>query len=115
MKMVTILYGWSMVQLSSAAQLGMLVNNQNHQVVFLNIGHFTTNVNLHHVRIPVTLNMILNAPKLALQKIKNQSKIVNKTTIAELKKNGNYKESVSLTRAIVQQSSNTAEEIVAIT
>ena len=58
-----------MVQLSSTAQLCMPVNNQNHQVLFSNIGHFATNVNFHHVRIPVNLTTILNAPKLALQKI----------------------------------------------
>ena len=88
--------------------------NQSHQVVFSNIEHFTTNVNFYHLRIPVNLTSIVNAPKLALLKIKSQSKNMYKTMIAKSKKNGDYNESNSLTRAIAQQSYDTAEDIATI-
>ena len=76
MKMVTILCLSLMMQLSSAAQLGMPITNQNYQVIFSNIGHFAMNVNFNNVRIPVNLTTILNTAKLALEKIKSQKRYV---------------------------------------
>ena len=107
MKMVTTLCLYSMMQLSSAAQLGMPITNQNHQVIFSNIRHFDTNVNFHHVRIPVNLTTIINTPKAALQKIKAQNRNVYTTTIAELKKTVGFNQSDSLSEAIAHQSFNT--------
>ena len=78
------------------------------------MGHFATNVNFHHVRIPVNLTTIINTPKLALQKIKAQNKNVYTMTIAELKKTQGFNQSDSLAEAIAQQSFNTAEDIATI-
>ena len=114
MKMEIILCLWSMMQLFSAAQLGVPITNQNHQVIFSNIGHFATNVKFHHVRIPVNQTTIFNAPKLALQKIKSQSRNVYKMTIAELKKSGDFNDRDTLSRAIALQSYDTAEDIATI-
>ena len=71
-------------------------------------------MNFHHVRIPLNFTTNFNAPKLALQKVKSQSKNVYKTTIGVLKKNGNYSDSDSLTQAITQQSYDPAEDIATI-
>ena len=106
--MATILCLYLMMQLSSAAQLGMPITNQNHQVIFSNIGHFATNVNFHHVRIPVNLTTIIDTPKAPLQKIKAQNRDVYTTTIADLKKTVGFNQSDSLSEAIAQQSFNTA-------
>ena len=102
------------MQLSSAAQLGMPITNQNHQVMISNIGHFATNVNFHHVRIPVNLTTIINTPKAALQKIKAQNRNVYTTTIAELKKTVGFNQSNSLSEAIAHQSFNTTKDIATI-
>ena len=112
--MVTILCLCSIMELSSAAQLAMPTSHQNHQVIFSNIGHFATNVNFHHVIIPVNQTTIFNAPKLALQKIKSQSRNVYKMTIAELKKSGDFNDRDTLSRAIALQSYDTAEDIATI-
>ena len=103
-----------MMQLSSAAQLGMPVTNQNHQVIFSNLGHFATNVNFHHVRIPVNLTTIMETPKMAINKIKAQNKNVYTMTIAELKNTAGFNKSDSLSQVIAQQAFNTAEDIATI-
>ena len=96
------------------AQLGMPVTNQNHQVIFSNLGHFATNVNFHHVRIPVNLTTIMETPKMAIQKIKAQNKNVYTMTIAELKNTMGFNKSDSLSQVIAQQAFNTAEDIATI-
>ena len=64
------------------------------------LGHFATNVNFYHVRIPVNLTAFVNTSRVALQKIKAQNRNVYTSTMGELRKNVGYNQCDSLSEAI---------------